>query len=91
MNSFTHDGVRIAVRSEIDLLRAALRDFHMLEPPGRWIRKPANAAKIVKWWARGKQRNADLYPPPVGPGRAELFGKIGLNAEADVIQATAVA
>ena len=86
MTSFLEDGIRIAMRSEIDLLRAALRDFHMLEPPGKWLRKPSNAAKVIKWWARGKRRNADLYPPPVGPGRSELLEKIGLDASADIVR-----
>ncbi len=90
MTSFLDDGIRIAMRSEIDLLRAALRDFHMLEPPGKWLRKPSNAAKVIKWWSRGKRRNADLYPPPVGPGRDELFAKVGLDAAADVIRTPAV-
>ncbi len=86
MKSFIDDGVRIAVRSEIDLLRAALRDFHMLEPPGRWMRKPSNAAKVIKWWARGKRRNAELYPPPVGPERAEMMAALGIDAEADIMR-----
>ena len=84
MKSFVDDGVRIAIRSEIDLMRAALRDFHMLEPPGRWLRRPANAAKVIKWWARGKRRNADLYPPPLGPGRAEMMADLGIDANADI-------
>ena len=91
MQSLFDDGVRIAMRSEIDLLRAALRDFHMLEPPGRWLRKPSNAAKVIKWWARGKRRNADLYPPPVGPQRSELMAKIGLDASADIVSAETAA
>jgi hypothetical protein len=65
-------------------LRAALRDFHMLEPPGRWLRKPSNAAKVIKWWARGKRRNAELYPPPLGPDRAEMMADLGIDAQADI-------
>ena len=38
--SFLDDGIRIAMRTEIDLLRAALRDFHMLEPPGNGCASP---------------------------------------------------
>jgi 2-polyprenyl-6-methoxyphenol hydroxylase-like FAD-dependent oxidoreductase len=91
MKSFLDDGVRIAIRSEIDLLRAALRDFHMLEPPGRWLRKPANAAKVIKWWARGKRRNADLYPPPLGPDRTEMMAELGIDAAADVARLQAAA
>jgi 2-polyprenyl-6-methoxyphenol hydroxylase-like FAD-dependent oxidoreductase len=76
--SFFEDGARIAVRSDIALLRAALRDFHMVDPPGAWMREPENIAKIMRWWARGKRRNAALYPPPLGPGRAEMFQRLGL-------------
>ena len=60
----------------------ALRDFHMIDPPGAWIRKPANLARIMRWWSRGKARNADLYPPPPGPGRAEMFAALGLDSDA---------
>lgn len=76
--SFINDGARIAMRSDIDLLRAALRDFHMIDPPGAWMRRPANAAKIMRWWARGRRRNADLYPPPLGPSRGEMLRLLGL-------------
>ena len=86
MQSFLDDGIRIAMRSEIDLLRAGLRDFHMLEPPGKWLRKPSNAAKVIKWWSRGKKRNADLYPPPVGPDRSALMAALGLDASADIVR-----
>jgi len=86
MQSFLDDGIRIAMRSEIDLLRAGLRDFHMLEPPGKWLRKPSNAAKVIKWWSRGKKRNADLYPPPAGPDRSALMAALGLDASADIVR-----
>ena len=76
--SFLEDGARIAVRSDIALMRAALRDFHMVDPPGAWMREPENLAKIMRWWARGRRRNAALYPPPLGPGRAEMFRLLGL-------------
>jgi hypothetical protein len=46
---------------------------------------------VIKWWARGKRRNADLYPPPVGPGRSELMAKIGLDAAADIVRVQAAA
>ena len=82
LTSFLNDGVRIAVRSDLDLLRAALRDFHMMDPPGAWIRKPGNLARIMRWWSRGKDRNADLYPPPLGPDRSEMMQKLGLDPAA---------
>jgi 2-polyprenyl-6-methoxyphenol hydroxylase-like FAD-dependent oxidoreductase len=82
LTSFLNDGVRIAVRSDIGLLRAALRDFHMIEPPGAWLKRPSAAAKVLGVWARGKRRNADLYPPSAGPGRGEMMRTLGLTGQA---------
>jgi len=84
MTSFLNDGVRIALRSDIDLMRAAMRDFHMIDRPGIWLKQPKVIAKVVGRWARGKRRNADLYPPSPGPGRAEMMLALGLDAQHDV-------
>jgi hypothetical protein len=35
-------------------------------------------------WARGKRRNADIYPPISGPGRAEMMLALGLDAQHDM-------
>jgi 2-polyprenyl-6-methoxyphenol hydroxylase-like FAD-dependent oxidoreductase len=82
--SFFNDGVRIALRSDIHLMRAALRDFHMIDRPGVWLKQPSTLAKVVGRWARGKRRNADLYPPISGPGRAEMMLALGLDAQHDM-------
>ena len=81
--SFFEDGVRIAVRSDIDLLRAALRDFHMIDAPGAWLKRPENLAKVMRWWGRGKQRNAHLYPPPLGPDRHAMLSELGVSESQD--------
>jgi 2-polyprenyl-6-methoxyphenol hydroxylase-like FAD-dependent oxidoreductase len=80
--SLFDDGIRIALRTDIPLIRAALRDFHMIEPPGAWIRRPANLAKVARVWARGRRRNAALYPPSPGPRRGEFMQSLGLSSEA---------
>jgi hypothetical protein len=72
------------VREDIDLLRDALRGFHMLEHPQAWLKRPANLAKIARVWARGKQRNADLYAPKGGPDREAMFQAVGVSAIADI-------
>jgi flavin-dependent dehydrogenase len=79
MRSFGEDGAAIAIRSDPVLFRAAMRDFHMLDKPGAWMRNPANIMRILRWWSRGKTRNADRYPPKqIGPERAQMFGLLGL-------------
>ena len=80
IKSFLEDGVGIAVRSDVELLRAALLGFHMLENPQAWLRRPANLAKVIGYWARGRKANAEAYRPKVGPDRAEMMAMLGLAA-----------
>lgn len=82
--SFLEDGVAIAMREDVELLREFLRGFHMLEHPEAWLKRPRNLAKIVKVWARGKSRNADLYPAKGGPDRDEMLAKVGVSPTADM-------
>jgi hypothetical protein len=84
MRSFLEDGVSIAIREDVELLRAFMRGFHMLEHPQAWLKRPSNLARIVKVWARGKAKNADLYPMKGGPDRSEMFEKVGVSATADM-------
>ncbi|THD61901.1 FAD-dependent oxidoreductase [Phenylobacterium sp.] len=81
---FLEDGVAIAVRSDVDLFRAALRGFHMLEDPQAWLKRPKNLAKVLGYWARGKARNAEAYRPRGGPERAEMLAGLGLSPELDI-------
>ena len=82
--SFLEDAVGVAVRSDPDLLRAALRGFHMLEHPSDWLKRPKNLAKVMGYWAKGKQANAAAYPPKSGPEREPLMRAIGLSPELDI-------
>jgi hypothetical protein len=76
--------VAIAVRSDVELFRAALRGFHMLEDPQAWLKRPKNLAKVLGYWARGKRRNADAYRPRGGPEREEMLRGLGLSPELDI-------
>jgi 2-polyprenyl-6-methoxyphenol hydroxylase-like FAD-dependent oxidoreductase len=87
VKSFLEDGVNIAVRSDPDLLREALRGFHMLEHPSAWLKRPDNLAKVLRYWATGRQHKAAAYPPRLGPGRTEMFHALGLAADADLVRA----
>jgi hypothetical protein len=86
VKSFLEDGVNIAIRSDVDLLRAALRGFHMLEPPSAWLKRPDNLAKVLRYWATGREKKAGAYPVKPGPGRVEMFQALGLSTEADMIR-----
>ena len=74
----------MATRLDTDLLRESMRGFHMLEHPDAWIRRPKNFAKILRYWARGKQRNRAAYPPKAGPDRETMLRALGLSHEADI-------
>ncbi len=82
--SFMEDGIAIAIRQDADILRAFLRGFHMLEHPQAWLRRPENISKILRAWARGRARNADIYPTKGGPDREPMLTTLGLSAQADV-------
>lgn len=80
MQSFVRDGAGVAVRGDLPAFRAALRAFHMLDPPRAWLREPRHLGLVLTTWARGKKRNAHLYPSRMGPDRAEMFDKLGIAA-----------
>jgi 2-polyprenyl-6-methoxyphenol hydroxylase-like FAD-dependent oxidoreductase len=82
--SFLEDGVNIAVRSDTALLREALLGFHMLEHPTAWLKRPANMAKVMGYWAKPRAAKAAAYPPKPGPGRDEMMAALGLQADLDI-------
>lgn len=84
MQSFVEDGITIALRSDVGLMRQGLRGFHMLEHPSAWLKKPANLVRVLRYWARGKAANAAAYAPKAGPDRAEMMRALGISAEADM-------
>lgn len=86
VESFFEDGVRIALRSDVDLLRQAMRGFHMLEHPNKWLGKPANFGRVLWYWSRGKKRNAAAYPPRPGPERQQMMVALNLDPKADMRQ-----
>ncbi|MCW5727550.1 FAD-dependent oxidoreductase [Parvibaculum sp.] len=84
IKSFAEDAIIPAIRGDIELLRNFMRAFHMVDRPNLWLRDPRNISKILTTWARGKRRNADYYPPKLGPDREEMMKVLGLSPTADV-------
>jgi 2-polyprenyl-6-methoxyphenol hydroxylase-like FAD-dependent oxidoreductase len=89
--SFAEDAVTVAVRSDVRLLRQAMRGFNMLEHPEAWLKKPGNMARVLMYWARGRKRNAAAYPPKPGPDRQEMMVGLGLDPQLDIDLAKAAA
>lgn len=85
--SFVEDGITIAARSDIRLMRAMMRGFHMLEHPEAWLKRPRNMSKVLGYWARGRRLNAAAYPPKLGPDRPELHALLGMDSRADMLAA----
>ena len=86
LESFAEDGVRIALRSDTGLLREAMRGFHMLEHPDKWLGRPRNLAKVLYYWGRGKKANAAAYPPSPGPDRQEMLTILNIDPKADMLR-----
>ncbi len=78
MQSFVQHGLATAMRGDLDVRRAFLRDFHMLEKPNVAIRQPRIILRILRFWLRGKRRNAHLYTPSAGPSRGDMRRVLGL-------------
>ena len=87
IRSFIVDGASVAVRDDLQTFRAALRAFHMIDPPRAWISEPRNIGVVLKTWARGKKRNAHLYPQRMGPDRAEMLALLGLMTDSGALAA----
>ena len=84
LKSFLEDAVTPAIRFDTDLLREAMRGFHMLEHPDAWLKRPRNLMRVLGYWARGKKRNAAGYPPKLGPEREAMLRALGLSWQADI-------
>jgi hypothetical protein len=82
--SFGEDGIAIAMRYDVELLRQAMRGFHMLEHPNAWLKRPGNMLRVLRYWARGKKKNAAAYPPKAGPPREQMMRDLGLDHQADI-------
>lgn len=70
---FAENGVVPATRGSLAVLRAFMRGFHMHEPPENFLKRPAILMRVLAMWMRPKILKRHLYPPFLGPGRAEML------------------
>jgi 2-polyprenyl-6-methoxyphenol hydroxylase-like FAD-dependent oxidoreductase len=76
--SFVEDAIGPASRGDAHVLRGLMRSFHMHESPTAWTKRADVMARVFVMWARTRSQKADLYPPPLGPARAEMLSALKL-------------
>ncbi len=67
------DGLRIAMKSDIEVLRAVGRHFNMLTAPNQLIDDADFVARVTASW-NGRDSLAPM--PPLGPSRSELMKRL---------------
>jgi 2-polyprenyl-6-methoxyphenol hydroxylase-like FAD-dependent oxidoreductase len=75
--SFVVHGIVPATRGDLEVRRAVLRDFHMLEPPGQALRRLHILLRLCRFWLQGQRRKAAFSPPPAGPERMAMRQQLG--------------
>jgi hypothetical protein len=83
MKSFAEDAIAIAIRRDPALLREFMRGFHMLEDSRAWLKRPANAVKVLGAWATPRVLKRDWYPVKLGPERAKMLTTVGVDPMED--------
>lgn len=78
IRSFADDAVGPAMRRHLDVYRAIMKTFHMLEAPAVWLRNPIVMAKVLWTWITPRSAKAALYPPKPGPSRTEMLAHLGI-------------
>ncbi len=76
---FIMDALRPATRGDIDVFRALMRGFHMLEDPKLALRNPKILLNIFRVWSQGPVHNAHLRPPRLGPEREQMLAELGIK------------
>lgn len=82
IKSFAEDAIGPATRSNIDVYRAIMKTFHMLDAPTVWLRQPVIVGKVLWTWLKPRSSKATLYPPKLGPDRAEMLSILHLPRQA---------
>ena len=79
IKSFAEDAVGPATRKSLSVYRAIMRGFHMLALPTAWLGRPAIVLRVLGMWLTPKRLKRSLYPPKLGPERAEMLKALGLK------------
>lgn len=78
IQSFAEDAVGPATRRHLDVYRAIMKTFHMLDHPTVWLKNPVVMAKVLWTWLMPRSAKTALYPPKPGPARGEMLEHLGI-------------
>lgn len=78
IQSFAEDAVGPATRRHLDVYRAIMKTFHMLDVPTMWLKNPVVMTKVFWTWLTPKAAKTSLYPPKPGPTRSEMLARLGI-------------
>lgn len=77
IKSFAEDAIGPATRTNLGVLRAIMKGFHMLAMPTAWLTQPMVILRVLGMWLKPKSKK--LYPPKLGPNRKEMLEALGLK------------
>jgi 2-polyprenyl-6-methoxyphenol hydroxylase-like FAD-dependent oxidoreductase len=80
VKSFADDAVGPASRGNLAVHRAIMKGFHMFSTPTAWLLNPLIVLHVLMTWATPKRFKTVLYPPKLGPSRAEMLSRLGLES-----------
>ena len=72
------DALAAASRKELHVIRGMMRTFHLLEPPGDFLKDSHIRRTIFRYMLRGRRRNAATRFAP-GPDRSAMHALAGLE------------
>lgn len=82
LKSFGEEGMAVAIKSDAALFREVMQGFHMLAPPGAWLKRRSNLVKALGWWLVPRAFKRDLLPAHPMPTRTRLMQDLHLPVDA---------
>jgi hypothetical protein len=82
LKSFGEEGMAVAIKSDAALFREVMQGFHMLAPPGAWLKRRRNLMKALGWWLVPRAFKRDVLPTRPMPTRTRLMQDLHLPVAA---------
>ncbi len=81
MRAVVRRGLIPALRKDLTIRRAFMRDFHMLDLPGVALRRPSVVLRILRVLLQRTKHKEAFYPPSSGPDRTTMRYLLELDCD----------